>query len=323
MKDLWIKFGCFLTGYNYQIVRQSSEMSAKVVKKYTSALLIICILWGFIGFAFGQRYGKLDYPGSILSAFIAIVIVIQIERQIILTVGKNWAAASFRVIIGLVMAIIGSVIIDQMIFKDDVEKRQLTLNQGLIDELLPKSTKELTGQISETNEVITAKEVELSVLINEINKRPTIVLTKSSDSYGKDSVGRTINTGKTLSKENIPNPKHDLVQPLRNQIGAMITRRSELQNRLVNVRSEVQANVESKVGFLDELDVLFKLLLASNIALGIWILWFIFLFALELFVLVSKFSDKKDDYLQTVEHQMAVKVEMLANLRRRPDEIIN
>lgn len=319
MKNWWLRFGCFLTGYNYQIVRQSSEMSAKAVKKYTSALLIICILWGFIGFSFGQRYGKLELPGALLCAFMAMVIVVQIERQIILTVGRNRGGVIFRCIIGCVMAIIGSVIIDQVIFKDDIEKRQLDLNQTLIDTLLPKRSAEINKQINETNELIESKEIELAKLVTELNLRPTIVLRSSSNSFGKDSLGRPVSTGRTLSTTNIPNPKQELVQPLRSQIALMINRRTDLQNRLLNIRTEVQKNVESKVGFLDELNVLFALLSESNVAMGFWILWFIFLFALELFVLVSKVSDKKDDYLQTVEHQMAVRIEMLDSLRKVPD----
>ena len=38
MRDLWLKTGCFLTGYNYIIIKNSSEASAKSVKKYLSAL---------------------------------------------------------------------------------------------------------------------------------------------------------------------------------------------------------------------------------------------------------------------------------------------
>lgn len=54
-----------------------------------------------------------------------IVMVIQIERQIILSIGKNKLATWFRVIIGIVMAVIGSVILHQIMFKKDVEKQKI------------------------------------------------------------------------------------------------------------------------------------------------------------------------------------------------------
>lgn len=37
----WIKFGCFLTGWNSSILSQCSEASFKHLKKYTAALLIL------------------------------------------------------------------------------------------------------------------------------------------------------------------------------------------------------------------------------------------------------------------------------------------
>ena len=75
MNNWWIRFGCFLTGYNYAIVRNSSEVAAKAVKRYTSALLIVCLLWSFIGYSFAERYLESVLIGSIVGAIIAVVII--------------------------------------------------------------------------------------------------------------------------------------------------------------------------------------------------------------------------------------------------------
>lgn len=85
----WIQLGCFLTGWNREILLQCSEASFKYLKKYTAALLILIVLWGFTGFCFAQRYVHAPLWGCVLSSVIFIVIVIQIERQIILTVGTS------------------------------------------------------------------------------------------------------------------------------------------------------------------------------------------------------------------------------------------
>jgi hypothetical protein len=61
MKDLWLKLGCFLTGYNYDILKTCSEVAAKSVKRYTAAMFIICIIWAFVGYTFTQRYLHDDY----------------------------------------------------------------------------------------------------------------------------------------------------------------------------------------------------------------------------------------------------------------------
>ena len=91
----WLNLGCFLTGWNRHILSQCSEASYKHLKKYTSALLILIVLWGFTGFCFAQRYVHAPLWGCVLSALFFIIIVVQIERQIILTVGSNKWVQSF------------------------------------------------------------------------------------------------------------------------------------------------------------------------------------------------------------------------------------
>ena len=148
MKNWWIKFGCFLIGYNYGIVRNSSEVAAKAVKRYTSALMIVCILWSFIGYSFTNRYLHGGTRGSILGALIFILIIIQIERQIILSLYRsNWLYFS-RGIIALMMALIGAIIIDQIIFKEDIELEKITFIQARVDKAFGPKTEELRNQIA-------------------------------------------------------------------------------------------------------------------------------------------------------------------------------
>src|SRR5690554_4124175 len=124
MSDLLLKLACFLTGHNYKLVKQSSEHSIKAVKKYLSALLIIILVWAFIGYIFTQRYLHGDVLASVIGACIMVFLVIQIERQIILTRSVSAWAKAFRIFIGIIMAIIGSFILDQIMFKDDIEKHK-------------------------------------------------------------------------------------------------------------------------------------------------------------------------------------------------------
>jgi hypothetical protein len=79
-QNFWLKLCCFLTGYNFYILTNCSEISVRKVKKYTAALLIISTVWAFVGYCFCNRYIKLGIIGSVIGAIIAVIIVIQIER---------------------------------------------------------------------------------------------------------------------------------------------------------------------------------------------------------------------------------------------------
>ena len=81
----WTKFGCKLTGWSSTVLSQCSEASKCQLSKYTSALLILILIWGVTGFCFAQRYIGLPWWACCFVSLFFITIVIMIERQIILT----------------------------------------------------------------------------------------------------------------------------------------------------------------------------------------------------------------------------------------------
>jgi len=321
MKDLWLKTGCYITGHNYGIIKNSSELSAKAVRKYLSAILIVSILWGFIGYSFAQRYLHTGIAGSIAAALVMIVIVIQIERQIILSVGRNKLVPVFRIIIGVVMAVIGSVIIDQIIFKEDVEKVKIGNIQAEVNTILPVKTRELDFQIKQIDSAITIKESERAAIIDEISVRPFIKSTSSEIRHfqlqqnGNDGqVKDTIVSRRDVALNDIANPKAGLLPGIADQISQLRKQKAEKENSKINIRQELESELGSKTGFLDELKVLFSILLSSPIALVVWIMFFIFLLSIEVFVLVNKFGDEKNDYDSVIIHQRDVRLKMLDKL---------
>jgi len=319
MKDLWIKTGCFITGHNYAIVKNSSEASAKAVKKYLSAILIVATLWGFIGYAFTNRYLHGSTFVSIIGALVMVIIVIQVERQIILSVGKNKLAFAFRVAIGIVMAIIGSVILDQVVFKDDVEKHKIENVQLKVNEILPIKTRELTLQINQLDSAIKAKETERAVILADYNKNPMISAPSVTGRYEKDTVsGNMIEVGRVITTNSIQNPKAELIVQLDAQLKAFQEQKAKKENEKLNAQQLLEDDLNSKVGFLDELTILFSsILLSSGIALTVWVLLFFFFLSIELFVLVNKYGDTVNDYDKTIIHQMAIKIQMLENLQEQ------
>ena len=264
MRNWWIRFGCFLTGYNYGIVKSSSEVTAKTVKKYTSALIIICILWFFVGFMFTKRYVNNGLFSALSGGILMVVIVIQIERQIILAVGKNVKLYAGRAIIATLMAIIGSIIIDQIIFKEDIDLEKLTYIKERVEQLLPERSAQLQSQINGLDSAIKQKDLERLATIFEVAKMPLIksvestvtpqkVSSTTKDSTGKLSTIEKIVPGTTTVTSNIANPKMQLIAPLAQTIADLRKLKSEKDNALLNIRPQIESEIKSKNGFLDEI----------------------------------------------------------------------
>jgi hypothetical protein len=331
MSNWWIRFGCFLTGYNYTLVMSSSEVTAKAVKRYTSALIIVCVLWAFIGFVFTKRYLFGNLFACIAGASIMVLIIIQIERQIIMSITPNRLLYFARGLIAFLMAIIGSIIIDQIIFKQDIELEKIPYIEEKVQKILPSKSEQLRTLIAAENSEIMKLDSERVKDIEEVSKKPLIksistqTLPQKVTELTRDASGNTHSTEKIIQSlsvitTSIPNPKQSIIPVLNLKIDNLKKEKLERENALLNIRPQLEAEFKSKIGFLDELNIMFRLISNSAVALIVWLIWFLFLMGLELLVLVSKSIELKNDYDDAILHQMALKRRKLEALSKSLEE---
>jgi len=317
MNDWWLKFGCFLTGYKYSLVKHSSVASAKTVYKYTSAMMLVSLLWCFIGYYFTQRYLKTGHWGSIAGAIILAFAIIQIERQIILTFGANNKIIRLRIGLAFVMAIIGSIIVDQLMFAQDIDKKKITTVTDEVTVLLPKRTSELNDQIKSLDTLINSKEKERQDIIQELSQNPTVPIYKETINYRNDSTGKSVKSGVNIEKSSIVNPKNALVPQIDQQISDLNTQRIQKENLKLNIQGALYKEINEKQGFLDELKVFFSLF-SSIIVVIVWILFLLFFLFIELLVVFSKLGDQKNDYEYMLLHQMKIRIDQLKAINNEP-----
>jgi hypothetical protein len=326
MKDWWIKTGCFLTGYKYAILTGCSEVAQRAVKRYTSALLIICILWAFIGYSFVSKYLKGEWYVSLVGAALFILIILQVERQIILSDSKGQVKYWIRGLIAAIMAIIGSIVIDQMIFREDIAHRELFELNAQVDSLMPSKEAELRRQSVRIDSNISKKETERVALLADLDKHPTIqMVTRQNDAVPVSST--TIDSNKlsrtstvlvkktSIAVNSVPNPKMSMLPSLDQQIKDLRAIKVTQENRLIKLRTEVEQEAGANKGFLFELQLMYRILLDSGPALFVWGLWFLLLFGIEIFIMVNKLSHVETDYDVCILHHMELqkrKLKLLA-----------
>lgn len=320
MRDLWIKAGCFLTGYNYAILKNCSEVAKKAVKKYTAAMIIMCLLWGLIGYSFSSRYLYSNLATSLGAALLFILVIIQIERQIIMQTTKNNTLQGFRAVIAIMMALIGSLIIDQIIFKDDIELEKEQFINKKVEEIYPDRAKIRQKQIDDLKTQLLSKDSQRIALVKDIQNQPIITITSVSNQVVgsrttvDSATGRqnTINTIRPLvSTSQVANPNSSLLAPLDSQINSLQRLNLAQTDSLANLRTSIQKKLEEKTGFLDELNIMISLLSKSIPALFVYIIWFILLLGLECFILMNKRHERPTDYEVMINHQMEMHVKKL------------
>lgn len=314
-KSTYLRFCCFLTGLSYPLTRISSEQSAKNAKKYMGALLIIMLVWFFIGYCFATRYLHMGIAGGVIGGLLMSFIILQIERIIILSHHIRMGGKLFRIILGLVMAVLGAMIMDQFTFQDDMELRKMQVLDGRVKEAIKISENDIRMQVSEINSMLDVSNARLFALSEELQKRPVIVTNYTTSSVTKDSLGNSVNSTTQRNTSVVDNPLKVEFDFLQGQITELNSKKFELLNSLTDLKRKKEEELKSATGFLDELILLKEVIASSWVGAFVYFLFLFFFLSLELFILIMKLSDKESDYDKLVDHQMEVRIQMLHRLK--------
>ncbi len=314
----WIRLGCFLTGWNKDILQNCSEHSFKKLKRVTSALLVISMIWFFVLYKFGEFYLGFNnekdpyYIQRIVCGLIGVILVIQIERQVVLNISKDKWLTIIRGATAMLMALIGSIIFDQIIFKDDIEIKKHSYIQEEVNKSLPAEQKDIEKQIASLKVEYDKVEQEYKKLSAETTKKPTIKMysrvAKTTKTPAIDSLGRNYQKDTIVYKYeygSIVNPRIKDLQVLRNKQDVFRGQMNNLTDKKINMRKELKKEISDNQGFLQELKIMVKeFLLKSWITRIFWFVLFSFLLMLELLVLFATFGDC--DYEEIIRKQKEI-----------------
>ena len=317
----WQKFGCFLIGWNPAILMNCSEASHKALKNYTASILILVFIWGSTGYCFAERYLSVTtWWGCALTALAFIIIVIQIERQVILTVGKNKLLTIFRVILAVFMALIGSAILDQIIFKNDVAKVLIELRTDQARIIAGKRQITIQAEINKLTATVDSLENINGRLNEEVAKRPTVAITNVTTErvpITQPDGTRKMETRSTVSQQHVASTRIEQIRTNTVTINTCSNRLEKLYNQKINVEETVRKELEENAGFLEELKAMIIIIKSDLVAGAFYFILFAFIFSLELLVVMSKVGDNKCDYDLIIEHQLNVKKNSLDEMVRR------
>ena len=306
----WIKLGCKLTGWNSSVLSQCSEASKTQLSKYTSALLILMIVWSITGFCFAQRYICLPIWGCILVSLVFVTIVVMIERQILLALHPTKKLATFRLVIAIIMAIVGSSIFDQTMFGKDIDKQMA--------DTIELQTVDLTQKrVSNIDSKLMAFQIEKdslnkvnSELQADVNAHPWIIqksVTNSQDRLVVNGKIKVVNNPSVTTNQ-VANPKQIVIAANNEKIKQIVLQENDLNKKRLTVEEDTRKECQANVGFLEELEAMVSIVTTRTVAGIFYVIFFLLLMSLELFVVTSKMGDEECDYELAIKGAERVKM---------------
>ncbi|MCQ2216186.1 MAG: DUF4407 domain-containing protein [Bacteroidales bacterium] len=307
----WSKFGCKLTGWSSEVLAQCSEASRCQLSKYTSALMILILIWSVTGFCFAQRYIGLPVWGCCLVSLIFITIVIMIERQIILTTEKSLSMLAFRAVIALVMAIVGSTIFDQTMFGKDINKQMARTIEVQVAELTAQRVHTIDEKLATLKAVSDSITAINSLLQKDVNKNPFIIQTSRTSASNKvlmpDGSLMTI-SNPSVTKSEVTNPKLSQIEANNKKLEQISKQELKWSEKKQTMEEDVRKECKESVGFLEELEAMWSIITNRPLAGAFYLVFFFLLMSLELFVVVSKTVDKECDYEAAIKGAQKIRV---------------
>lgn len=306
----WIKLGCKLTGWSSSVLSQCSEASKTQLSKYTSALLVLMIVWSITGFCFAQRYIGLPIWGCILVSLVFVTIVVMIERQILLALHPTKKLATFRLVIAIIMAIVGSSIFDQTMFGKDIDKQMA--------DTIELQTADLTQKrVSNIDSKLMAFQIEKdslnkvnSELQADVNAHPWIIqksVTNSQDRLVVNGKIKVVNNPSVTTNQ-VANPKQIAIAANNEKIKQIVLQENDLNKKRLTVEEDTRKECQANVGFLEELEAMVSIVTTRTVAGIFYVIFFLLLMSLELFVVTSKMGDEECDYELAIKGAERVKM---------------
>ena len=228
--------------------------------------------------------------------------------------------ATVRVLIAMLMAVLGSTIFDQIIFKNDVEFEKKEYITEKVNSEVPKRNQLIENELRALQADIDSLSRINAYLSEEIEKKPATQITTYDNV--KKAVGID-DEGNPIYANEVSKTTHVIANPLIEQRKANEEISKQYNDRKVNLQNlklETEKNVReefeaSSTGFLQELEILFKqIIFKKPIAAAFYIFLFLFLMLLEMLVVMTKGGDGDSDYDLTVQHQQRIKAETLKRM---------
>lgn len=309
--------GCFLIGWNKDILKDCGEASYRQYRKLLSAISIMMIMWGTIGYCFADRYINIEsFALKVCISVAFMFIILCIERVIILNVGKARMMATMRFSMAICMAILGSCIFDQIIFRNDIQQTIQENREDIIKKTVLKRMSIFENDERRISHEIDSLNNATIALGEELMKRPSIQSVNVSTAEQVAGVDENGNPKKVKVRNtevvNIPNPLTEQLKSNNSQIEIYQNQLEQLRQDKKNIAEKVTKQISVRpLGFIEELEATLSVVSNSWISLTFYIVLFLFLTFMELFVLTIKMGENKCDYELVVESQLNLKKNLM------------
>ena len=267
------KYYSILIGENPRYTDTFQPASKRKIALYANCLMIPIILWFINSFLLVSHVLQGTVLIALLTGLIAAFIIFLIERAIIMSNGSRpifW----FRIVLGLIVASLGSISFDEVIFKNDIDNKVAEYKKKAVDIAVKKIEIDYQSEIGLQQSIVDEKG-------NDWNKS---LQDAKDESDGTGGSHQKLVGDITLLKMRVAD-KQEL--DYNSEGKKLITIKANMDNSKALSKAKAEADFNGNALLL-RIRAMFDLLKEDGFMLFVYILFTAFLFCLEFLVVLIK-----------------------------------
>ena len=272
-----LKFYSIIIGENPKYTAAFQPSSKRKIALYANCLLVPVILWFINGYLLVKNVLEGSMFTALLTAFISGFIIFLIERAIVMSNGSKpifW----FRIILGFVIASLGSISLDEVIFKHDIDNQVALHKQTEIDNAVQKVEQQYENQITKQESIVNQKAFEWNQSLKDAKSEADGTGGSKQKMVGKIA----------LLKMDIASKQQSDYQKENDKLEEIIVLMDTAKN---NAKLKAESDFNGNA-LLARIRAMFDLIAKDKFMLGVYILFTLFLFCLEFLVVLIKIGSK-------------------------------
>lgn len=298
-----------LFGYDYEVVKNQTTVSKQKIVTLGTLMFIPVSLWTLSGYYIGNDLLGVGVLKSILGGLFVGTLILIIDKSFLATPKvsvSNWLKG-FRVVFAVIATILGSIALDLMFFGGDLEEYR--------EKLSANTQKEETSKyLLENNHLIIelSNSVESQKVITESSKNDWKNEADGSGGSGNKGIGEISNLKERIYKS-------DSTTLAQMQVGLVSAKDSLSREAVLYGQKMATKRGDALMSKVTDLHDFIK---GSKLSMFFYGLFFIAVFSLEIFFLITKSSTADSLFEKMLYAEEKVGEKRLQTLMAQREEIL-
>lgn len=272
----------YITGDNPENLQGHSPESIRKIKILATVVLLPAIIWLMLGYCFGSTFLHLGFVPALICGMVAGTVVFLVDRMIIMANDNSESIKRVRVTLAVMVAILGSIIADHVVFKDDIQMMMSTIESERARDSESATVKDHGTRLAELK-------------LNVDKSQTQVVRTRTDFLKETDGTGGTGQRGVgTVAKEK--KKAWNLAQTSYQNALSAYNRQLAVADQEKSAASQVVRDNFSENALLTQIRAMFRFLWENPIAFVFWGPFTLIMFLLEILPLLIKSSMEDSAY---------------------------